>query len=425
MEPTQRVENKLEPHATAVLYVVDGHANRARRAPVTLRRLSTTIGRDPKRADLPLTDPAISRAHLELEYLPRGDRFCVRDLGSANGTFVNGQRVTERELAVNDVIRAGSTLMVLGARKSRLEGQALEEIGIVDGISGLSREAERLLRLIRLGERVLLIGEAGVGKATIVRRLAERLKIGGRVVRVGGALFSEPGWRKLLFGAGSERGLLDEANGGLLHVEQFHLIPVEAQEQLLSTLRHGQFRRTDSAEQHAFDATVVATTTLHPDDLPGHARVVPGFLAAVTPPQVYLRPLRERREDIAPQLFAAMHASTSGPLPRFSIELLEKLLLHRWPGNLSALDRMARLLIGLRTEDGELTPTDLPSDFLTAHQDARPQRPLALDEAQVKTALIEHQGNVSRVAEALQVDRKRLYRAFSRMGIVASDYRVS
>jgi len=62
---------------------------------------------------LPLTDQTISRRHAEMT--PDGGRWILRDLGSSNGTFVNGVRVTEaRTLQPGDQIRAGTTLVIFG-----------------------------------------------------------------------------------------------------------------------------------------------------------------------------------------------------------------------------------------------------------------------------------------------------------------------
>ena len=66
-----------------------------------------TIGRDSS-CDLPLNDSKSSRRHAALKAMPDG-RATLYDLGSSNGTFVNGQRVRSARLQDGDVIRAGLT----------------------------------------------------------------------------------------------------------------------------------------------------------------------------------------------------------------------------------------------------------------------------------------------------------------------------
>src|SRR5688500_12959362 len=71
------------------------------------------VGRDSR--SLPLTDNTVSRRHAEL--IPGADNWVLRDLGSSNGTYINGLRVTNRyTLKLGDQIRVGRTLMVFGAQ---------------------------------------------------------------------------------------------------------------------------------------------------------------------------------------------------------------------------------------------------------------------------------------------------------------------
>lgn len=74
---------------------------------------TTLIGRDSRQ--IPLTDNTVSRRHCEL--VPKDGEWVLHDLGSANGTYVNGTRVTNRyNLKLGDQIRVGRSLMVFGAQ---------------------------------------------------------------------------------------------------------------------------------------------------------------------------------------------------------------------------------------------------------------------------------------------------------------------
>jgi signal transduction histidine kinase len=75
------------------------------------------IGRDPS-CDVPLRDPGISRHHARMEL--RGDHYVLKDLGSANGTYVNGMRVTESSLQAGDQVRLGNTILAMGGPESAL-----------------------------------------------------------------------------------------------------------------------------------------------------------------------------------------------------------------------------------------------------------------------------------------------------------------
>ena len=71
---------------------------------------SLTMGRDPT-CEIPLRDAGSSRHHAVLQL--KGDRYFLKDLGSSNGTFVNGLRIQIAELQAGDQIRVGNTLMTL------------------------------------------------------------------------------------------------------------------------------------------------------------------------------------------------------------------------------------------------------------------------------------------------------------------------
>ncbi|MBM3294945.1 MAG: FHA domain-containing protein [Candidatus Aminicenantes bacterium] len=78
---------------------------------VRLAGVRTTIGRAGDNA-VPLSDPVVSGRHAEI--VAQEDGFLLRDLGSSNGTFVNGQAVTETPLYAGDEIVVGTTRLVLG-----------------------------------------------------------------------------------------------------------------------------------------------------------------------------------------------------------------------------------------------------------------------------------------------------------------------
>ena len=73
---------------------------------------TVTIGRLPE-CDIALGDPNVSRHHAEIR--PRGDGFVLVDLGSTNGSRVNGVRVTERELRDGDELAFGNTRLTFQA----------------------------------------------------------------------------------------------------------------------------------------------------------------------------------------------------------------------------------------------------------------------------------------------------------------------
>jgi pSer/pThr/pTyr-binding forkhead associated (FHA) protein len=78
----------------------------------------TILGRD-NTADIILDDPGISRQHTEIRVTSDGPHLVtnIRDLGSTNGTFVNGERITSQRLADGDRVNVGRTVLIFRAER--------------------------------------------------------------------------------------------------------------------------------------------------------------------------------------------------------------------------------------------------------------------------------------------------------------------
>jgi pSer/pThr/pTyr-binding forkhead associated (FHA) protein len=122
----------------AFLVVVNG-PQRAQQLP--FKGAAAAIGRDRSRCEIVLDDSIVSRQHARIE-LER-DRFYINDLGSANGTFVNGARVARQELRDRDEIRVGNTnliFMQVAADVSAEARRRLQEFDAVwDDLTGAVR----------------------------------------------------------------------------------------------------------------------------------------------------------------------------------------------------------------------------------------------------------------------------------------------
>jgi pSer/pThr/pTyr-binding forkhead associated (FHA) protein len=101
---------------------------------VPFKRARLVIGRK-KECDVRIPVPSVSREHCELKV--EGGKVLVRDLGSSNGTYVNGARTHEAELAAGSILGVGPAVFVLridgkpadiDAKKSFTTGKAPEPV---------------------------------------------------------------------------------------------------------------------------------------------------------------------------------------------------------------------------------------------------------------------------------------------------------
>lgn len=151
------------------------------------------IGRHPD-CDLVLDSPLVSRYHAELEI--RSSVASIRDLGSANGTFVRGRRISEHELRAGQGLYVGNVHLVF-------DGQQLQEDGAhsatevrVDDVSFRPPTAtrdilQRISFTVAPGQFVALVGTSGAGKSTLMSLLlGQRPPTRGQVLINGQSAYS-------------------------------------------------------------------------------------------------------------------------------------------------------------------------------------------------------------------------------------------
>lgn len=133
-----------------------------------------TLGRDPASA-IVLDHPSVSRRHAEI--VRQGGQALLRDLGSANGVFVNGQRVTgETPLGAGDVIQIGPYKLVYdlhtqGLSTSMSRGHRLDTLGLGKQVAGGRMILEDVSLSVQAGEFIALVGGSGAGKSTLLKAM--------------------------------------------------------------------------------------------------------------------------------------------------------------------------------------------------------------------------------------------------------------
>jgi transcriptional regulator with PAS, ATPase and Fis domain len=394
------------------------------------------VGSSPE-CDLVLSDPRVSRRHCDVTLSARG--VTVRDLGSKNGTILGDLSIVEAWLPLGrKVVVGGSTLVVrmVGAPSILPLSTSASFGSALGGSLPMRALFARLERAAATAETILLLGESGTGKELLARGIHDGSprRAGPFVVfdcaavapnLVEAELF---GFMKGAFtGANQARaGLLEQANGGTLFIDELGELPVDLQPKLLRALEARQVRRLGGTGYVAFDARVVAAT--HRDL---QSRVASGafredlyYRLAVV--EAIVPPLRERRDDI-PLLVERFLAAQSPPrtladLPPNALDMLKA---HHWPGNVRELrNTVARLTLFPDLGEGAIVhakprPGDGGLGDLT-RLPLREAREVVLEQferAYLVARLREHGGNVSRAAEAMGISRQLVYRLMERYGI--------
>ncbi|MEK6608350.1 MAG: sigma 54-interacting transcriptional regulator, partial [Myxococcota bacterium] len=308
--------------------------------------------------DLRLTDPSVSRRQFELRVEPEG--FVLRDLGSTNGTTVDGMRVVEAYLRKSARIAAGGTEIKFAplGESVELALSPRESFGAALGRSVAMRHVFAILeRVATMDATVLIEGETGTGKELAAEGVhaASKRASGPFVVVDCGAIPENLveselfGHEKGAFTGASEAraGAFEEADGGTLFLDEVGELPLELQPKLLRALESHEVRRVGSQKARALDLRIVAATNrdLATEVRAGKFREDLYYRLAVV--RVVMPPLRERRDDV--RLLARELARRARPqvdpaswLDEATLALLES---HDWPGNVRELrnvvDRLA------------------------------------------------------------------------------------
>ncbi|MBI2895020.1 MAG: sigma 54-interacting transcriptional regulator [Deltaproteobacteria bacterium] len=396
--------------------------------------------------DLLLDDSTVSRFHLEIVATSAG--FLLRDLGSTNGTWIDGLRVIEAYLRPGSVIQIGSVTLRFDPLpdEAPVPTSSHEQFGRVLGRSAAMREIFSVLeRASSSDATIMLEGESGTGKelvAEAIHRMSRRGD-GPYVVfdcaAVPSSLVESAllGHEKGAFTGADARhvGLFEEADSGTIFLDEIGELPLDQQPKLLRVLERREIRRVGGTTTHKVDVRIVAATNrdLAREVNRGAFREDLYYRLAVV--RVVLPALRERTDDI-PLLVERFvrDCLPSDPgraqqvLGGISEENWQRLLRHPWPGNVRELRNFIERTVALSRPGAPMDTEGLPGMAAApAGEVARPggqlpategaidiERPfidvkaetLARFEREYLTSILErHAGNISRAAAAAGLDR--------------------
>jgi two-component system nitrogen regulation response regulator NtrX len=291
--------------------------------------------------------------------------------------------------------------------------------------------------------RVLIFGENGTGKELVARNIhAQSLRADGPFVEVNCAAIPEDLIESELFGhtkgaftgaLAARKGKFELADGGTLFLDEIGDMTLKTQAKVLRALQEQRVEPVGGTASVAVDVRVIAATNKNLEDelRKGSFREDLYFRLNVIPFQV--PPLRERREDI-PALarhFVAAIAGEYGKRPKdISPRAIEALAALSWPGNVRELRNIVERVF-IMTPRERIEPEDLPAPLLAAGlspesalrepANSFPSLAEARDDFEKRYVWGKYQecgGNMSRTAEALQVERSNLYRKMKSFGLI-------
>jgi transcriptional regulator with PAS, ATPase and Fis domain len=477
------------PHVGVVIVVGAGDNLETLRKPkiVAMDQLTLDIGRRAQvtpvpagggapAASLTIPDPTVSGAHARIQRASSGaDLFIIQDLGSTNGTYVDGKRATGPvPLRDGAILFLGSQVLVFRIATAAELGAMYEDAAspfapLPTCSPTLAVTCAKLRRLARTGSEILIVGETGVGKEVFANAIHAHSGRTGKMVAINCAAIPRELVESELFGyekgahstaQGRKVGLVEMADGGTLFLDEIGDMPSELQSKLLRFLQDRRFTPLGSTRVVEADVRIVAATSRIGLEKGPQPQVQEAVLGRLGAQPILLPPLHDRIEDVGRLVMHFLHNVADGRV--FEPEAFHALCLHAWPLNVRELSKVmaeAEALsrgastIGLEHLPDAVTATlqlDAEDDFETtdvdlhpppAHEDdtvesdpgmtraagaptrTRRRRPAPTRE-ELTTLLAQSKGSVAEVARRLNRQYAVIWRCIQRYGIDANQFRV-
>ncbi len=357
----------------------------------------------------------ISRAHTKISCSAGG--LHLRDAGSRNGSFVNGERVETAALRVGDVVGLGPVLLLVH------EAPAIYPLRRSPTLIGSGPAMAAVLDEIELvaphPSSVLVLGETGTGKELVARELHRLSGRSGPFLAVNCGALTATLLQSELFGhvkgafsgaTADQAGLIEAAHTGTLLLDEIGDAPPALQVALLRVLEQGEVRRVGAQRPRKVDTRIVAATHRDLEAAVAQGALREDLYARLSRWVLRVPPLRERLEDVGVLAahFVQRHCGEAQPLhPDFALALLR----YRWPRNVRELALVVeRALIEARGE----VPIPLSASveaMLRGAPKAKPTRRKSRPgPAALERMLSEHAGNVKAVAQATGFSRPTVYK---------------
>ncbi len=339
-------------------------------------------------------------------------------------------------------VRNAITMTRLAEENLLLRSKA-EPPSLTGSSPAIERVRSAIARVAPTDSWVLITGDNGTGKELVahaIHRLSPRE--GYPFVDVNCAAIPEELIESELFGhekgaftgaTGKKRGKFDLAHQGTIFLDEIADMSLKTQAKILRILQEQRFERVGGTKTIAVDVRVLAATNkdLKAEIAAGRFREDLFYRLNVIP--IHVPPLAERSEDI-PELVADFLGHLAGkhnqPVKSFTPEALEVLQAQPWPGNVRELKNLVERLWILCPSE-EIGVEDLPAEMGGAAAPRAGQAQLfagdfksaraSFEKAYLEAKLAANQGNVSRTAEEVGLERSHLHKKMKALGIKAGN----
>ena len=323
------------------------------------------------------------------------------------------------------------------AENKRLRGERAERYRIIGESVPMKALRQQLLLMAPTNGRVLIYGESGTGKELVAQALhSHSLRASGPFVEVNCAAIPEELIASELFGhakgsfpgaSGDKVGKFQKADGGTLFLDEVGDMSLKTQAKVLRALDEHRFEPLGSGIPVSVDVRVIASTNKNLEEEIAKGNFREDFFYRLNVIPFGVPPLRERVEDIPllASFFLDEFAQQYGRKHKeLTPEAVDALGAYGWPGNVRELKNLIERIV-IMNPQSRIDRKHLPT--LLFRQDHRGKGAAGMTTLQQGRAayerdfilrkLEENQGNVSRAAQELGLERSHLYRKMKTLGI--------
>jgi len=339
----------------------------------------------------------ISRRHFSVK---KDDRiWLLKDLGSTNGTIVNGKTVATAILKAGDIIQTGAVTMRvessseevqnidMSVARNRSPSPKTDKYGevsmqteqipysfpnlihpqeVIVGRSAVMMEIYRKIHSIADSDlNVLFVGETGTGKDFLANTIhLSSKRAAGPFVAVNCAAMPAELVEAELFGIGEKvatnvsqrKGKIAAAEGGTLFLDELSAFPFALQAKILRAVEEKAVCPVGSNRTLSVNFRLLSATNEEPQDLIKTGRLREDLYHRLATVELHIPPLRERKEDLEvliPALLQQISASENKHMTSMSKRLFALLLNHSYSGNLRELINILKAMVTL-AHSGEI-----------------------------------------------------------------------
>jgi arginine utilization regulatory protein len=389
--------------------------------------------------------------HRETHFTPNGK--AVTTLSRTAPLFVGEKKlgaiqvlrdITEQKQLAESIQQLRKADETKPASPRQLPGSNQTRFQFTD-IVYVSREMGQTVELARRAARsasnVLIIGETGTGKELFAQSIHnESPRKSAPFIAQNCAALPEGLLEGLLFGtapgsftgAVDRPGLFEQANGGTLLLDELNAMGPNLQAKLLRVLQEKKCQRLGSAKVVDVDVRIIATINEDPMEAIRHGRLREDLFYRLSVVNIYIPPLRKRKEDIPALIdaFLAKHAKALDvKVTGFDPDVYRHLLDFPWPGNVRQLEHVIEGCLNLMYDEGPIRFEHLPYAFremiIRQLPDSLPDAPRTettpfrlsgsleeqvarLERELIRQALREANGNITKAGERLGISRQNL-----------------